>query len=175
MSAQRITRLPPLSGRDRRHFAREAARAGSAYDEMMRQAESKRAEADEALKAADRIECEAWSGALRFGLDVQRTSPTLGQAINAGYTSLTVQCNQCRQYRAVDLTKLKLRPDRRLWSLESTLFCQPCRAANEADTARDGKHRWKPRAVITDIAPPYRPAPEPDPAPSLPTSKRSTP
>lgn len=174
MSAHRITRLPPLSGRDRRHFAREAARAGAAYDEMMRQAESKRVEADQALKAADRIECEAWSGALRFGLDIDGASPTLAQAINAEFTSLTVQCRQCRDYRSVDLTKLRMPPATRVASIEPSLSCAPCRRANEDDTARDGKHRWKPRAVIVDISP-CRPAPEPDPAPSLPTSKRSKP
>lgn len=171
MSAHRITRLPPLSGRDRRHFAREAARAGSAYDEMMRAADVKRAEAARALKAADLIECEAWSGALRFGLDIDGASPTLAQAINAECTNLTVQCKQCREYRSVDLTKLRMRPSTRLASIEPSLSCIPCRKQNETDTARDGKHRWKPRAVIVDISLPNSPRPEPDPEPQAPAAK----
>jgi len=149
MSAHRITRLPPLSGRDRRHFAREAARAGSAYDEMMRQAESKRAEAEQALKAADRrMRGMVWSLAVWPRYRRRVTDPRTG--------------DQCRQYRAVDLTTLRMRLATRLASIEPSLSCTPCRRENENETAKDGKHRWKPRAVIVDISMPLSPVPEPE-------------
>ncbi|ETR75077.1 hypothetical protein X566_20260 [Afipia sp. P52-10] len=121
-------------------------------------AERKRAEAARAEKVADRLECEAWCGALLFGLDVVR-SPTIAQALNAGFDAIEIQCQRCRRMSLVPLAKIKRPPDTELWKLEPSLICQPCRDDLEALKPKRG-FRSRTQALITGLHLAQR---EPDP------------
>src|ERR1700726_1422133 len=69
---------------------------GSAIRSAKIRAESARAEARKAVRAADRAEAEAWSVRMEgFGGPAQ-PSPTTGQCLNGGYGWLGVECNRCK-------------------------------------------------------------------------------
>jgi hypothetical protein len=60
MSAARIIHIP-LSGRDRRHYAREHRKAEQVLARLIAAAAVAHEAADRALAEAHRLDCEAWS------------------------------------------------------------------------------------------------------------------
>ncbi|OJV01028.1 MAG: hypothetical protein BGO16_16635 [Nitrobacter sp. 62-23] len=93
----------PLSGGDRKHFARELRRVESLHAELVKRVDAAYAAAKDQLRLAHRLECEEWNARLFLGGD-EAPSPALADAIDAGATLLKVKCNACRATRRVDLT-----------------------------------------------------------------------
>ena len=76
--------------------------------------------ATEARKKADRLAVEAWNKRMLGFQGPAQPSPTLGDAINAGFGYLEVKCLGCNTHQTVALdivrrpkaTPVHLRPDR---------------------------------------------------------------
>src|ERR1700692_2262882 len=59
--------------------------------------------ANEARKEADRLACEAWNYRMLGYKGPAQPSPTLGDALNAGYGYLEVRCLGCDTHQTVAL------------------------------------------------------------------------
>jgi hypothetical protein len=59
--------------------------------------------AAEARKEADRLACEAWNQRMLGFQGPAQPSPTLGDALNAGYLYLEVKCLGCNTHQTVAL------------------------------------------------------------------------
>jgi hypothetical protein len=59
--------------------------------------------AKEARKEADRLACEAWDKRMLGLRGSVQPSPTLGDALNAGYLCLQVRCLGCDTHQTVAL------------------------------------------------------------------------
>ena len=106
----------PLSGRDRRYFVRQLKNAPNFEASKLRQAAVLRADGQAKLREASRLECEAWNARLFYGGSLQ-PSPTIADAIDAGFGRLEAGCHQCNQLATVDLSLLRRRPETELWKL----------------------------------------------------------
>ncbi len=61
------------------------------------------ARAKEARKEADRLACEVWNKRMLGFRGPAQPSPTLGDALNAGYLHLEVRCLGCDTHQTVAL------------------------------------------------------------------------
>jgi hypothetical protein len=90
-------------------------------------ADEARRQAERAKLAADAAACELWSAQMEgFGGPAQ-PSPTIGQAIDAGYGFLEVQCKRCETRTSVPLAFIRRPEATPIWKLEASLFCRQCR------------------------------------------------
>jgi hypothetical protein len=101
------------------------------------------------------MECEAWSALMWAGGPAMpsagetRANPSVGMALNAGYDFLEVKCNACQRVSLVALRAVARPLKTPIWTLEASLFCEPC-----------SKPGWRERAHILGLA--YaKPDPEP--------------
>lgn len=124
MSAARII-VPPLSGRDRRHFARELRSAEQTYERASRDAKAAHAAADRARAEAWRLDCEAWS-ALQFIGGPEDPSPAIAHALEAGCELLEVQCRHCNHADLVDLALVIWDRQKPVHTLRGVLYCKRC-------------------------------------------------
>ncbi|MGE9010478.1 hypothetical protein ACO2JO_17970 [Leptospira interrogans] len=60
-----------------------------------------------------------------YGGPVQ-PSPSLGDALNAGYRYLEVKCDGCNTHSAVDLTIIRRPKETPIGQLERRMRCKPC-------------------------------------------------
>jgi hypothetical protein len=120
----RIIRITPLSGGDRKHYARELARTERMHAEL-------EARMTAAYEVAHRLACEEWN-ARRFLGGEADPSPTIAAAIQAGFTLLEVKCPACRHAERVPLPDLVWDRERPIHSLADVLFCRPCRVESGA-------------------------------------------
>jgi hypothetical protein len=82
-----------------------------------------------ARREADRLAVDFWNKKmLGFGGPAQ-PSPTLGDAINTGFTFLEVMCNGCQQHSTVDLTTLRRPKATPVHELERRMRCRQCSEA----------------------------------------------
>jgi hypothetical protein len=89
-------------------------------------AEHARRQAEEASRAADAAVCQLWSEQMEgFGGPAQ-PSPTIVQALNAGYGFLEVQCRRCETRTTVPLEFIRRPRDTPVWKLEASLTCRRC-------------------------------------------------
>jgi len=65
-------------------------------------------------------------------------SPTIGQAINGGFTFLPGPLHRGKQHAHVDLTQVRRPASTPVWQIEGMLACERCRSTG----------RRAPRAVI---------------------------
>jgi hypothetical protein len=117
----------PLSGGDRKHFARELRRVESLHAALVKKIEAVHRAAEDHLRVAHRLECEEWNARLFLGGD-ESPSPAIDDAIDAGATILEVKCNACRGTRQVDLSHVIWPRKYQVHTLRSKLFCEPCKA-----------------------------------------------
>ncbi|MHB0769844.1 hypothetical protein ACYCVF_07520 [Bradyrhizobium sp. 1.29L] len=94
MSAARII-TPPLSGRDRKYYARELHKAEVAYEHEILEAAKAHAAADRMLAKAHALDCIAWTTRQFIGGD-DAPSPSISDAIHGRYGLLEVRCRHCR-------------------------------------------------------------------------------
>jgi hypothetical protein len=124
MSAARII-TPPLSGRDRRHFARELHKGEQAFERLTREAAAAHQAADLALSKAHFKDCEAWT-ARQFIGGPNEPSPTIAQAIHGGCELLEVRCQRCHHTDDIDLTLSVWPRSRPVHTLRNVLVCGKC-------------------------------------------------
>jgi hypothetical protein len=82
--------------------------------------------AAQARKDADRLACEAWNKRMLAFKGLAQPSPTLGEALNAGYAYLEVRCLGCdtNQTLALDIARRpKATP---IHELERYMRCKDC-------------------------------------------------
>lgn len=82
--------------------------------------------AAEARLKADRLACEAWTLRMLGYHGPAQPSPTLGDALNAGYRYLEVKCLGCEMHSTVDLTIVRQPKETPIHELERWMRCQDC-------------------------------------------------
>jgi hypothetical protein len=125
MSAARII-YPPMSGRDRRHYAAEMRKAEQVYDRARREAATAHAAADRALAQAHRHDCEAWT-ALQFLGGDENPSPRIADVLHAGIELLEVKCRHCNHAEMVDLALVIWPREKPVHTIRAALYCGPCK------------------------------------------------
>ena len=115
------------------------------FSDKLRAAQIQRRAAEEAARRADHriaaAECEIWSAQMEGYGGPAQPSPTIAQALRAGYFFLEVKCHRCEHRGAVDLRTLRRREGTAIWQLEASLSCERCRS-----------HRWKARVHMIKLS-----------------------
>lgn len=79
-----------------------------------------------ARKEADRLACEAWNKRMLGFQGPAQPSPTLGDALNAGYRYLEVKCLGCETHQTVALDIIRRRKSTPIHELERAMRCRQC-------------------------------------------------
>jgi hypothetical protein len=82
--------------------------------------------AAEARKQADRLACEAWNKRMLGFQGPAQPSPTLGDALNAGYGYLEVKCLGCNTHLAIALDIVQRPKTTPIHELERYMQCRQC-------------------------------------------------
>jgi hypothetical protein len=82
--------------------------------------------AKKARKQADRLACEAWNFRMLGYKGPAQPSPTLGDAINAGYGYLEVRCLGCDTHQTVALDVVRRPKTTPIYELERYMRCKDC-------------------------------------------------
>src|SRR5437868_1827806 len=83
-------------------------------------------QAAEARKIADRLACEAWNKRMLAFQGPALPSPTLGDALNAGYLYLEVKCLGCNTHQTVALDIVRRPKSTPMHELERYMRCRDC-------------------------------------------------
>jgi hypothetical protein len=81
--------------------------------------------AAEARKKADRLACDAWNARMLGFQGPAQPSPTLGDALNAGFGYLELKCLGCNTHQTVALNVVR-RPKTPIHELERYMWCKDC-------------------------------------------------
>ena len=90
---------------------------------------SVRAAAEQAAEArtqADRLACEAWNKRMLVFQGPAQPSPTLGDALNAGFGYLEVKCLGCNTHQTVALDIVRRPKTTQVHELERYMRCRDC-------------------------------------------------
>jgi hypothetical protein len=79
-----------------------------------------------ARKEADQLACEAWNKRMLGFQGSAQPSPTLGDAINAGYGYLEVKCLGCNTHQTVALDIVRRPKTTPIHELERYMRCKDC-------------------------------------------------
>jgi hypothetical protein len=79
-----------------------------------------------ARKEADKLACEAWNKRMLGLRGPAQPSPTLGDALNAGYCYLEVRCLGCETHQAVALDIIRRPKTTPIHELERYMRCRDC-------------------------------------------------
>jgi hypothetical protein len=82
--------------------------------------------AAEARKEADRLACAAWNQRMLGFQGPAQPSPTLGDAVNAGYLYLEVKCLGCDTHQTVALNIVRRPKTTPIHELERYMRCKDC-------------------------------------------------
>jgi hypothetical protein len=82
--------------------------------------------AAEVRKEADRLACEAWNQRMLGYKGPAQPSPTLGDALNAGFTYLEVRCLGCDTHQTVALDIVRRAKSMPIHELERYMRCKDC-------------------------------------------------
>jgi hypothetical protein len=82
--------------------------------------------AREARKEADRLACEAWNQRMLGYKGPAQPSPTLGDALNAGFIYLEVRCLGCDTHQTVALDIVRRPKSTPIHELERYMRCKDC-------------------------------------------------
>lgn len=82
--------------------------------------------AREARKVADSLACEAWNKRMLGFKGPAQPSPTLGDALNAGYGYLEVRCLGCDTHQTVALAIVRRPKATPIHELERYMRCKDC-------------------------------------------------
>lgn len=77
-------------------------------------------------KEADRLACEAWNKRMLSFQGPAQPSPTLGDALNAGYFYLEVKCLGCETHQTVALDIVRRAKATPVHELERYMRCRQC-------------------------------------------------
>jgi hypothetical protein len=105
--------------------------------------------AREARRVADKLAVEAWNVRMKgYGGPVQ-PSPTMGEALNAGYRYLEVKCAGCECHNTVDLMIIRRPKETPIWQLERRMRCVPCSEMRGYPYKRGNIVRLRPDRLTT--------------------------
>jgi hypothetical protein len=82
--------------------------------------------AKEARKEADGLACEAWNKRMLGFRGLAQPSPTLGDALNAGYLYLEVRCLGCDTHQTAALDVVRRPKTTPIHELERYMRCKDC-------------------------------------------------
>jgi hypothetical protein len=82
--------------------------------------------AKHARQEADRLACEAWNFRMLGYKGPAQPSPTIGDAVNAGYGYLEVGCLGCDTHQTVALDIIRRRKTTPVHELERYMRCKDC-------------------------------------------------
>jgi hypothetical protein len=82
--------------------------------------------AAQSRRTADRLACEAWNKRMLAFQGPARPSPTLGDALNAGYLHLEVKCLGCNTHQTVALDIVSRPKATPVHELERYMRCKDC-------------------------------------------------
>jgi hypothetical protein len=82
--------------------------------------------ATQARKEADRLACEAWNQRMLGYKGPAQPSPTLGDALNAGFLCLEVRCLGCDTHQTVALDIVRRPKSTPIHELERYMRCKDC-------------------------------------------------
>jgi hypothetical protein len=99
-------------------------------------AQHARERAQEAVRAADRAEAEAWSIRMEGYGGPAQPSPTIGQCLNGGLGWLEVECIRCKTRASLPLDVIRRPRETPIWKLEASLKCRSCRKGRYAPPVR---------------------------------------
>src|SRR5712664_2249467 len=99
-------------------------------------------QAAEARKTADRLACEAWNKRMLGFQGPAQPSPTLGDAINAGFGYLEVKCLGCNTHQTVALDIVR-RPKTTPRSMNSNAICAAASAPKSGAMSTSGAIWWR--------------------------------
>jgi hypothetical protein len=116
----RIIQLP-MSGGDRRHYARELARVERLHADLVRQLAG-------ALATAHRLACEEWNARQFIGGEAE-PSPTIAEARSGGCELLEVRCQRCGHADRIDLAEIIWPSTNPIHTLKKALACRPCKVS----------------------------------------------
>jgi hypothetical protein len=82
--------------------------------------------AKEARKKADLLACDAWNQRMLGYQGPAQPSPTIGDALNAGYLYLEVCCLGCETHQTVALNIIRRPKETPVHELERYMRCKDC-------------------------------------------------
>src|ERR1700686_5787566 len=111
--------------------------------------------AKEARKEADRLACEAWNYRMLGYKGPAQPSPTLGDALNAGYPYLEVKCLGCSTHQTVALDIVRRPKATPIHELERYMRCKDCSQVSGRPYKRSHLVALRP-AKISALDPPSK-------------------
>src|ERR1700722_9911158 len=121
----------PLSGGDRKAFAKELSKSRAMTHIFAERSAEKRREGEALIREADNLACQSWNERMWSDGGPIDPSPTVDQAINGGYPWLEIACSRCKAKRDVDLAALTHVSTTFVYDLVSRLVCQKCKSAGK--------------------------------------------
>ena len=109
--------------------------------------------ANEARKEADRLACEAWNKRMLGFRGPAQPSPTLGDALNAGYLYLEVRCLGCDTHQTVALDVIRRPKAAPIYELERYMRCKDCSKVRGYAYKRSHLVALRHRKISTDDPP----------------------
>ena len=140
----------PLSGGDRKALAKELGKARAMANILVAQSTEMRARAEIMLQQADKLLCESWNERMWSDGEPIDPSPTIDQAINAGFAWLEIRCARCKSPSDVDLAAMKHLPTTFVHDLASRLRCRKFAKAGRRLFATLLQLGWQPRHLRTE-------------------------
>ncbi|SDF31993.1 hypothetical protein SAMN05216337_105130 [Bradyrhizobium brasilense] len=125
----------PLSGGDRKALTKELGCARAVTTILAARAAEKRAAGEALIREADDLLCQSWNEKMWADGGPVDPSPSIDQAINAGYPWLEIKCSRCKAPRAVDLAALPHVATTFVHDLARRLRCVKCAGANKRPAA----------------------------------------
>lgn len=115
----------PLSGGDRKHYARELRHAQTHHERLLQRIEEAREITIRHRRETRRLMCEEWSVRQFLGGPAD-PSPTIAAAIDAGCIILSCECRACARTNRFDLKDVVWPRNEQVHTLAGPLRCQFC-------------------------------------------------
>jgi hypothetical protein len=109
--------------------------------------------AKEARRKADRLACEAWNYRMLGYKGPAQPSPTLGDALNAGYLYLEVRCLGCDTHQTVALDVVRRPKAIPIHELERYMRCKDCSRVRGYAYKRSHLVALRPRRISSSDPP----------------------
>jgi hypothetical protein len=109
--------------------------------------------ADHARRKADKLACEAWNKRMLAFQGPAQPSPTLGDALNAGYGYLEVKCLGCSTHQTVALDIVRRPKTTSVHELERYMRCKDCSRLSGRPYKRSHLVALRPTKISADNPP----------------------
>jgi hypothetical protein len=109
--------------------------------------------ADHARRQADKLACEAWNKRMLAFQGPAQPSPTLGDALNAGYGYLEVKCLGCSTHQTVALDIVRRPKATPVHELERYMRCKDCSRLSGRPYKRSHLMALRPTKISADNPP----------------------